>query len=83
MGSNDTTMRAHVNLLVNRVLRRLEHDLIDGSPGAFHIIFHEMTINTIHLTSCDLEKCPGSGNSSAHVGCSITLFGARTACAIL
>ena len=29
MGSNDTTMRAHVNLLVNSVVRRLEHDLID------------------------------------------------------
>jgi len=26
-------MRAHVNLLVNRVLRRLEHDLIDVAPA--------------------------------------------------
>jgi len=33
MGSDDTTMRAHMNLLVNRVLRRLEHDLIDVAPA--------------------------------------------------
>ncbi len=33
MWSNDATMRAQVNLLVNRVLRRLEHDLIDVAPA--------------------------------------------------